>query len=130
MNPFPCVRLRGLPYSAQKEEIADFLDVTPIDIVILEKGGRPSGQALVLCATPEDMDRAIDKDKKDLGSRYIEVFQAIRSVRSPVTCALLLALQHANADLQRSRMQSVCGSVHAAMCCIQQPCVSSTSLSA
>lgn len=83
MNPFPCVRLRGLPYSAQREDIADFLGITPIDIVILEKGGRPTGQALVLASNPEDMDAALEQDKKNIGARYIEVFQAIRSVRCP-----------------------------------------------
>lgn len=82
VHPFPAVRLRGLPFGSSREEIADFLEVRPIDIVFQERGGRPNGVAFVLTANSEDYQRCIDKDKQNLGSRYIEVFPCARSVRS------------------------------------------------
>jgi hypothetical protein len=80
VHPFPAVRLRGLPFGSSREEIADFLEVRPIDIVFQERGGRPNGVAFVLTANIEDYQRCIDKDKQNLGSRYIEVFPCARSV--------------------------------------------------
>jgi hypothetical protein len=84
VHPYPAVRLRGLPFGASKEEIADFLGVVPIDIVFQERGGRPNGVAFVLCANSEDHQQAISQDKQHLGTRYIEVFACIRTVRDPL----------------------------------------------
>ena len=99
VHPFPAVRLRGLPFGSSREEIADFLEVRPIDIVFQERGGRPNGVAFVLTANSEDYQRCIDKDKQNLGSRYIEVFPCARSVRQrhlqclPYQCGKHCSLQ-------------------------------------
>jgi hypothetical protein len=82
VHPYPAIRLRGLPFGASKEEIADFLGVVPIDIVFQERGGRPNGVAFVLCANLVDHQQAISQDKQNLGTRYIEVFPCIRTVRA------------------------------------------------
>ena len=87
VHPYPAVRLRGLPFGASKEEIADFLQIVPIDIVFQERGGRPNGVAFVLCANLEDHQQAISQDKQNLGTRYIEVFACIRTVRHLVAPA-------------------------------------------
>lgn len=93
IHPFPAVRLRGLPFGASKEEVADFLGIVPIDIVFQERGGRPNGVAFVLCATNEDQQQAISQDKQNLGTRYIEVFACIRTVRLQVQVAHSRAAQ-------------------------------------
>lgn len=79
IHPYPAVRLRGLPFASSREEIADFLEVRPIDIVFQERGGRPNGVAFVLLSSTEDYQQCLDKDKQNLGSRYIEVFPCARS---------------------------------------------------
>lgn len=79
INPFPCVKLRGLPFGATKEEIAQFLDVTPIDVLVQERGGRPSGVAFVLLRSVEDHEKAVGMHKQNLGSRYIEIYPCLRS---------------------------------------------------
>jgi heterogeneous nuclear ribonucleoprotein F/H len=80
VHPFPAVKLRGLPFGASKEEVADFLQIVPIDIVFQERGGRPNGVAFVLCSSTDDQQQALAQDKQHLGSRYIEVFACIRTV--------------------------------------------------
>lgn len=82
IHPYPAVRLRGLPFASSREEIADFLEVRPIDIVFQERGGRPNGVAFVLLSSSDDYQQCLDKDKQNLGSRYIEVFPCARSVRA------------------------------------------------
>jgi len=38
--------------------------------------GRPSGEAYIELATEEDLEKALAKDKKHMGKRYIEVFRS------------------------------------------------------
>lgn len=90
VHPYPAVRLRGLPFGASKEEIADFLGIIPIDIVFQERGGRPNGVAFVLCASIDDHQQALGQDKQNLGTRYIEVFACIRTVRYHLSLLVLL----------------------------------------
>lgn len=74
-----------MPFASSREEIADFLEVRPIDIVFQERGGRPNGVAFVLLSSSDDYQQCLDKDKQNLGSRYIEVFPCARSVRTQIT---------------------------------------------
>ena len=49
-NKHKLVRMRGIPFNADKREIRDFLrgyDVSENDIVLEAKGGRVTGRALV-----------------------------------------------------------------------------------
>jgi len=77
-----CVKLRGLPWSATKDDIADFLDRCHIAgghrgiIIPTDERGRPSGDAYVEVETMDDVDLALKMHKRDLGSRYVEVFEA------------------------------------------------------
>lgn len=72
------LRLRGLPFSAGKDDIMDFFK----DFVLSEDSihftvnseGRPTGEAFVEFASAEDSKAAMVKDRKTLGNRYIELF--------------------------------------------------------
>ncbi|KAJ8449474.1 hypothetical protein Cgig2_002271 [Carnegiea gigantea] len=74
------LRLRGLPYSARKEDIKDFFkDFVLADDVIritYTSVGRLSCEAFVEFANADDSRAAMVKDKMTLGSRYIELFPA------------------------------------------------------
>jgi len=77
-----CVKLRGLPWSATKEDIQDFLGRTHIVgglrgiFITNDERGRPSGDAYVEVETSEDIEMALKMHKRDMGSRYVEVFEA------------------------------------------------------
>lgn len=70
--------MRGLPFSAGKDDIMEFFK----DFVLSEDSihitfnfeGRPTGEAFVEFASPEDAKSALAKDRMTLGSRYIELF--------------------------------------------------------
>ncbi|OMP07148.1 hypothetical protein COLO4_07582 [Corchorus olitorius] len=72
------LRLRGLPFSAGKEDIIEFFSefgLSEDDIhIILNADGRASGEAYVEFRSAEDSKAAMVKDRKVLGSRYIELF--------------------------------------------------------
>ena len=72
------LRLRGLPFSAGKDDIMEFFK----DFVLSEDSihitmnseGRPTGEAFVEFANAEDSKAAMARDRMTLGSRYIELF--------------------------------------------------------
>ncbi|XP_014233919.1 heterogeneous nuclear ribonucleoprotein F-like isoform X1 [Trichogramma pretiosum] len=70
------VHMRGLPFKASEQDIADFFrPLIPVNIrMILENGGRASGEADVDFATHEEAVRAMTKDKSHMSHRYIELF--------------------------------------------------------
>ncbi|KAL9319980.1 hypothetical protein ACSQ67_011819 [Phaseolus vulgaris] len=77
------LRLRGLPFSASKDDIMEFfkdfgLSEDSIHIV-MNSEGRPSGEAYVEFASAEDSKAAMVKDRMTLGSRYIELFPSSHS---------------------------------------------------
>eukprot|EP00250_Pteridium_aquilinum_P033242 c5358_g1_i1 orf=678-2033(-) len=73
------VRLRGLPFSATESEIEEFfkgLELGPDGVVIcVNFQGRSTGQAYVQFASVEVADKALDRNRQHMGSRYIEVFK-------------------------------------------------------
>ncbi|VDM49518.1 unnamed protein product [Toxocara canis] len=72
------VRLRGLPYSANVDDIKEFfkgLDVADV-VIDKEQGGRPSGEAFVRLASKEHAELALERSKNNMGSRYVEVFRS------------------------------------------------------
>jgi len=77
-----CVRMRGLPWESTKDDIADFLHKCRIvgghrGITIMEDDrGRAAGDAYVELETLDDQDDALRMHKRDMGTRYIEVFEA------------------------------------------------------
>ncbi|KAL9248376.1 hypothetical protein vseg_021704 [Gypsophila vaccaria] len=77
--PFPAVRLRGLPFDCTETDIIDFfsgLDI--VDILFLHKGGRFSGEAFCVLGYPTQVDFALQRNKQNIGRRYVEVFRSKR----------------------------------------------------
>jgi heterogeneous nuclear ribonucleoprotein F/H len=73
---FPCVRLRGLPFDVTEDEIRIFLGCEPVDILLVKRDGRFSGEAFVVLGSPLQIQMAVDKNKSYMGRRYVEVFRA------------------------------------------------------
>lgn len=74
--------MRGLPFSAGKDDILDFFkdfSVSESSIhITLNYDGRPTGEAYVEFAGSQESEAAMGKDRKMLGSRYIELFPSTR----------------------------------------------------
>ncbi|EAR94431.2 RNA recognition motif 1 in heterogeneous nuclear ribonucleoprotein hnRNP protein (macronuclear) [Tetrahymena thermophila SB210] len=71
------VKIRGLPYNATDQDIQKFFKDSQIVQNGIQKvydGKRPSGEAFIIFATKQDAQKAIEKDKEKMGSRYIEIF--------------------------------------------------------
>lgn len=83
------LRMRGLPFSAGKEDIIDFFKeftLTEDSIhIMFNSEGRSTGEAFVEFASLEDSKAALAKDRMTLGSRYIELFMSSPDeMRDPV----------------------------------------------
>ncbi|KAK3032978.1 hypothetical protein RJ639_035806 [Escallonia herrerae] len=79
-EPTTVLRMRGLPFSAGKDDIMDFfkdfiLSEESIHLTI-NSGGRPTGEAFVEFSSLEDAEAALSKDRMTLGSRYVELFRS------------------------------------------------------
>ncbi|KAL5982012.1 hypothetical protein ACLOJK_016080 [Asimina triloba] len=77
--PFPVVRLRGLPFDCTDSDVADFfqgLDI--IDVLFIHKNGRFSGEAFCVLGYPLQVDLALQRNRQNMGRRYIEVFRSKR----------------------------------------------------
>lgn len=74
------VRLRGLPFEAAKDEVADFFGDLEIEengiLMVADFNGRASGEAFVQFTNSRDAERALSKNKASMGRRYIEVFKS------------------------------------------------------
>lgn len=73
---FPVVRLRGLPFNCKDIDIIKFfagLDV--VDVLLVNKSGRFSGEGFVVFASPMQADVALNRDRQNMGRRYVEVFR-------------------------------------------------------
>ncbi|XP_063244417.1 LOW QUALITY PROTEIN: heterogeneous nuclear ribonucleoprotein H2 [Bacillus rossius redtenbacheri] len=70
------VHMRGLPFRATQDDIADFFrPLVPVNIRLLyDNSGRASGEADVEFATHEEATKAMSKDKGHMQHRYIELF--------------------------------------------------------
>lgn len=72
------LRLRGLPFSAGKDDVLDFFkdfDLSEDRVhFVVNSDGRPAGEAFVEFHSVEDSRDAMVKDRMTLGSRYIELF--------------------------------------------------------
>lgn len=73
---FPVVRLRGLPFNCSESDIYEFfagLDL--VDVLLVRKQGRFSGEAYVVFGAPMQVDFALQRNRQNMGRRYIEVFR-------------------------------------------------------
>ncbi|CAN4109782.1 unnamed protein product [Withania somnifera] len=72
---FPVVRLRGLPFNCTEIDIYKFfagLDI--VDVFLVNKDGRFSGEAFVVFADHMQVDYALQRDRHNMGRRYVEIF--------------------------------------------------------
>ena len=82
------VRLRGLPWEATTRDVRDFfapiqLDDADIDVCKTE-AGRQTGEAFVRLRDRDAMLRAMQKNRRLMGRRYIEVFAStLREFEQP-----------------------------------------------
>ena len=72
------LRMRGLPFSATKDDISEFFKkYNPVlDSIVLtyRSDGRATGEAYVGFESPEASKEAMELHKKSMGNRYIELF--------------------------------------------------------
>ncbi|KAM3724767.1 Heterogeneous nuclear ribonucleoprotein [Dirofilaria immitis] len=72
------VRLRGIPFSATNEDVKEFFSGLEVADVVIDKelGGRPSGEAFVRFASKQHAEMALERNRNNMGSRYVEVFRS------------------------------------------------------
>ena len=75
------VKLRGLPYQANEQQIAGFFQ--PLQVVAVQiafnASAQPSGFGFVQFRTPDEATAALQRSNQVLGSRYVEVFRCTRA---------------------------------------------------
>lgn len=75
-STFPVVRLRGLPFNCTDTDIFKFFSGLEIlDVLLVNKSGRFSGEAFVVFTRPMQAELALQKDRQNMGRRYVEVFK-------------------------------------------------------
>uniref|UniRef100_A0A1I8EZT8 RRM domain-containing protein n=1 Tax=Wuchereria bancrofti TaxID=6293 RepID=A0A1I8EZT8_WUCBA len=72
------VRLRGIPFSATNDDVKEFFSGLEVADVVIDKelGGRPSGEAFVRFASKQHAEMALERNRNNMGSRYVEVFRS------------------------------------------------------
>lgn len=77
-----CIKMRGLPYNAGQREIMEFFEgynILPNGIhVVMGATDRPTGEAFVEFVSSEETQRAMERHRQNIGSRYIELFRATK----------------------------------------------------
>lgn len=72
------VKCRGLPFDATKNGVAEFFSGLEIEdngvLMTFDYQGRPKGECYVQFTTAESAVKALEKNKANMGHRYIEVF--------------------------------------------------------
>lgn len=78
LGPFPCARVRGLPFEASLEDVLVFFQgLVVIDVVLVSH--EDSGEAFVVFANPMDFQMGLQRDHQNMGNRYLEIFRGQRS---------------------------------------------------
>ncbi|KAI3798812.1 hypothetical protein L1987_34091 [Smallanthus sonchifolius] len=73
---FPVVRLRGLPFNCTDADIFRFFSgLEIVDLLLVNKGGKFSGDAFVVFSRPIQADLAVQKNRQNMGRSYVEVFK-------------------------------------------------------
>jgi hypothetical protein len=60
-----------------------------VDILLVKRDGRFSGEAYCVLSSPAMIQAALDKNKSYMGRRYVEVFKAKKLVRGSRRCRRL-----------------------------------------
>jgi len=85
MSETRVIKARGLPFSATAEEVLEFFSecsvVGGVDGIHFgqNRDGRPSGEAYVEVESEDDVQKALERHKCNMGKRYIEVFESKHS---------------------------------------------------
>lgn len=83
------IRMKGLPWHSNVENVQKFFDdvvLRPSWIHIIKMpDGRDSGEALVGIAAEEDLRKCLKRDKKYMGKRYIELYEATQDEWNRIT---------------------------------------------
>merc|ERR1712018_970176 len=69
-----CIKMSGLPFRASEKEMKDFFlpEAKCVSVkVILNRDGRPSGNAIASFESKEEVEAAMKKYREHLGSRFI-----------------------------------------------------------
>lgn len=77
--PFPVVKLRGLPFDCTEADVAEFfhgLDI--VDVLFVHKNGKFTGEAFCVFGYPLQVDFALQRNRQNMGRRYVEVFRSKR----------------------------------------------------
>ncbi|XP_015875875.2 uncharacterized protein LOC107412588 isoform X1 [Ziziphus jujuba] len=77
--PFPVVKLRGLPFDCTETDVAEFfhgLDI--VDVLFVHKNGKFTGEAFCVLGYPLQVDFALQRNRHNMGRRYVEVFRSKR----------------------------------------------------
>ena len=75
-NVMRCVKLRGLPFSVTKQEVVEFftdISLSISDVTLDVQDGKNTGFAIVEFHSVEDQQRALEMNKKSIGTRWIGV---------------------------------------------------------
>ncbi|KAL9267879.1 Heterogeneous nuclear ribonucleoprotein F-like protein [Drosera capensis] len=73
---FPVVRLRGLPFNCTDMDILKFfVGFDIVDVLLVNRSGRFSGDAFVVFASTVQADLALQRNRHSMGPRYVEVFR-------------------------------------------------------
>lgn len=108
---FPVVRLRGLPFNCTDMDILKFLaGLDVVDCLLVNKNGRFSGEAYVVLASPMQAEFALQRDRQNMGRRYVEVFKCKKqdyynAVASEVNAGAYNEEYHLGSPPPRSKRQ-------------------------
>jgi len=80
-GPRYVARLRGLPWGCTKEQMEEFLSGIELEEchIIFNPDGRPSGEGIVEVGSEKELEQVLEKNKENIGSRYIEVRKSTAS---------------------------------------------------
>jgi len=78
LGPRHVLRLRGLPWECTLEKLNEFFEGVKLleSQIIYRPDGRASGEGIVEVESPEDFEKALEKNNEHIGTRYIEVFKS------------------------------------------------------
>jgi len=75
LGPFPCARLRNLPFDTTVEDLLVFFQgLVVIDLILMG-----AGEAYIIFANPMDFQMALQRDRQTIRRQYIEITPASRS---------------------------------------------------
>ncbi|KAL3101096.1 hypothetical protein niasHS_001556 [Heterodera schachtii] len=74
------VRIRGLPYNCNKDQVQQFFRGLTVEEVVFGKEpgleGRPTGEGFVRFSTADEAERALQQNNQHMGNRYLELFKS------------------------------------------------------